>query len=259
MDAPSGNGEARREHERSQRSPELFASLGWFKRWQKVFALTTVVVVAAAALWFGTHHPNYASPRGAAAQERIVQIFGEPASADGTLVGDYAIERFYALNREDGRIYIADLCKGRVKQLLESNRPDGTVSYSLNLERSNLSSTRIEHLAEKVMPPSDGAYLGLKVQGGTSEVFPLNYDGRLPPDREAFRSAKGEDMATYLRHFPKTYAVKSVTLFNIRGNNFALSSTDAYPYFTDLFGLKKSVILSHIVFVDDVESAPSQP
>jgi hypothetical protein len=167
------------------------------------------------------------------------------------LIGDYAVERFYAINPGDGRIYIADLCKGRVKRLMESDRPDGTLIYTLMLDRGGLQPDQVQNAIRAELPADqDGIYLGAKVQAGRTDAFLLNYSGVLPWERATFRTWRGDDMATYLRSIPQGTQVTSANLVNVKGTNYVLSSTVAYPYFASLFGMNKAILLSHLVFVD---------
>ena len=44
------------------------------------------------------------------------------SEADGVVLGDYAIERFYALDLSTGQFFVADLCKGRVRNIIGPHR-----------------------------------------------------------------------------------------------------------------------------------------
>ena len=159
------------------------------------------------ALYAGlVYHPDYKSPHGAEAQARIVDVFGmSKKAADEVVLGDYAIERFYALDLATGQFFVADLCKGRVRNIIESSQDDGTLSYTLDLDRSSLGKAELLQLNTLIPKPEDGStYLGVKLQDGPIEAFPLNYDGRLPRERSDFRAPKGRTAAPSSRESPHT-------------------------------------------------------
>jgi hypothetical protein len=217
------------------------------------FVLTSLVVVGGAFYWGAAHHPDYTSPRGAQAQARIVDVFtATPEHGDSLVVGDFAIERYYAINPATGRLFVADLCKGRIRNVLESTREDGTVSYVLDLDRSGLQSAPIVQNLRRLMdqPAGDATYLGIQVPAGTAEAFPLNYDGQLPRERSEFRSTKGLDTRAFLRYIAAGAWRPTRHLLNTDGTNFVLTSTEVFPYFTAVFGLKDLVLLSRLEIVD---------
>ena len=215
------------------------------------FFVTSLGVVGGAFYGGMTYHPDYSSPRGGQAQARMVEVFGSPGADDDVVVGDYAVERFYAMDPATGRFFVADLCKGRVRNVIEWTRDDGTLGYTLDLDRRGLEGDELRRLRALVEPPVDGAtYLGLKVQGGTVDAIPLNYDGRLPRQRSEFRSPLGQDADTYLRRIGQGAWRPSTHLVNTDGTNFLLTSTDVYPYFSVMFGLRGLLLLSRLEFVD---------
>jgi hypothetical protein len=216
------------------------------------FVLASLVVVGGAFFWGAAYHPDYTSPRGPQAQARIVDVFAAaPDLVDEVVVGDYAIERFYALDITTGRFFVADLCKGRVRNVFESVRDDGTVSYTLDLDRSGLQSPMVQGLATLMnRPGQDATYLGVRLQGGPSEVLPLNYDGRLPRQRSDFRSATGQDARTFLHKIAAGAWRPTRHLMNTDGTNFVFTSTDVFPYFSAVFGVKGLLLLSRLEFVD---------
>jgi hypothetical protein len=227
------------------------------------FVLTTLVVVGGAGYWGAAYHPDYASPRGQQAQARIVDVFSaSPDGHDEVLLGDYAIERFYALDPTTGRYFVADLCKGRVRNVLESVRDDGTVSYVLDLDRSGLQAPVLRELGRLVRQPDDGStYLGLKAQAGAAEVLPLNYDGRLPRERSEFRSLKGQDTRAFLGAIAAGAWRPTRHVLSTDGTNFVLTSTDIYPYFSAVFGVRGLLLLSRLEFLDGkgLPVSPKEP
>jgi hypothetical protein len=221
------------------------------------FVLTSLVVVGGAFYWGVAYHPDYTSPRGQQAQARIVDVFGSPGADDAVVVGDYAVERFYAMDPATGRFFVADLCKGRVRNIIEWTRDDGTLGYTLDLDRRGLQGSELRRISALVEPPVDGAtYLGLKIQAGNIEAIPLNYDGRLPRQRSEFRSPLGQDADTYLRGIAQGAWRPGTHLVNTDGTNFVLTSTDVYPYFSAMFGMRGLLLLSRLEFVDDSGVSP---
>jgi hypothetical protein len=216
------------------------------------FVLTSLVVMGGAFYWGATHHPDYKSPRGRQAQARIVEMFGAaPQAMDEVVVGDYVIERFVALHMPTGRFYTGDVCKGRVRNVIESTREDDTLGYTLDLDRRGLGGRALQNIAALVPPPDDGSvYLGMKLQAGDTEAFGLNYDGRLPHERAEFRSATGLDTYEFLKSIAAGAWRPLFHVMPTDGNNFVFTSTDAYPYFTTLFGLEGSLLLGHVELVD---------
>lgn len=210
-----------------------------------------MLLLAVAAYLGATLYPDYTQPTGAKAQEAISKTFELPLDADHTLVGDILLERFYAREVSTGRIYVADMCKGRVVQLVEDHKDDGTVKYSVLLDRRNINPTRVRALVStSAMPEGDATYLGVQVQGGNTDVFPVNYSGLLAADRADFRGPNGEKLDAYLAKFTSSNIGPGVRVLINKDNDFLLNSTAIYPYFTTLFGIKDAVFVSKLVFVD---------
>lgn len=232
--------------------PRLFELPGKLRPYFALALFAGILLTAVSTFWLGTHHPDYSPPRGKRAEAEINRVFALSPNADDTsLMGDYAIERFYAIKPGDGRIYVADLCKGRVKEILESSRPDGQMSYSLVVDRSDVRAAQIQDvLNREAATEVSGTYLGVIVQDGSVDTLPLNYDGQLPHDRMSFQTLRGDDLATYLKSIPSGVTVKSFSTINVKGTNWVLGSTDINPYFSSRFGLKGAILISHLVFVD---------
>jgi hypothetical protein len=170
---------------------------------------------------------------------------------DEVVLGDYVIERFVVLHMPTGRWYTGDICKGRIRNVIESTREDETLSYTLDLDRRGLEGAALQRVAALVPPPDDGSvYLGLKLQAGGTEAFALNYDGRLPHERSEFRSASGLDTYDFLRFIAAGAWRPLFHWMPTDGTNFVFTSTDAYPYFTTLFGIQQSLLLGHIELID---------
>jgi hypothetical protein len=210
------------------------------------------LLLAGAGYWASENHPDYAIPRGAAAEERIVELFGAPEEdADPELIGDLLIERFYAVEPATGRRIVADMCKGRVKYVVETELENGLVKYSVLLDRRGLNPTGVRALVEKYSPPDpDVTYMGVRVQGGNDEVFPVNYSGRLPRTPEEFRSPNGQDVYTFLSSFKSTDVGRTPRLLPVKDNVYLLSSTELYPYFTSLFRVQEAVFITELQFLD---------
>jgi len=219
--------------------------------------VAAVAMTSAVAYLGATLYPDYSIPRGPKAEQRIAKVFGMPLDSDEHLVGDIVIERFYAVEPASGKRYVADMCKGRVSQLIEVEREDGTVGYSVLLDRRDLQVDKLKSLIDEVAPPaSDATYLGVKLQGGSTDVFAVNYGGRLARNRADFRGSHGEDAYTFLSKFKSPNI--GVALLTNKDNNFILNSTGNFPYFTSLFQLKDAVLLSHLVFLDATSESSVQ-
>jgi hypothetical protein len=211
-----------------------------------------VLLILLAVGYFGAiHQPSVHPPQGAAAEKRIAEVFGT-ANGDAIIEGDLLIERFYVYDVDTGQSSIALLCKGRIVELIESIRPDGTGSYTLRLDRSGMEAerNRIAAFVTQTAPnPLSANDLGLRVQDGTSETVLLNYTGRLPKRQTEFEDPKGGDAFSFLAR--NTLAdLANARVITIRGTNFLLSSTVLFPYFQGKFGVKRAVILSEFVVVD---------
>jgi hypothetical protein len=224
----------------------------------RLAAGVVAVAMTSAVAYFGaTLYPDYSIPRGPKAEQRIAKVFGMPSDADAHLVGDIVIERFYAVEPVSGRRYVADMCKGRVSQVIEVEKEDGTVTYSVLLDRRDLQVDKLSSLIDDAAPPaSDVTYLGVKLQGGNSDVFQVNYGGRLARNRADFRGPHGEDTYTFLSKFKSTNI--GPALLTNKDNNFILNSTGNFPYFAGLFQLKDAVLLSHLVFLDATSESSVQ-
>ncbi|HLF78753.1 MAG TPA: hypothetical protein VJB57_14835 [Dehalococcoidia bacterium] len=222
------------------------------RRWLlAVAALIGVPVLVAAGYWGERNYPDYSQPTGARAEERIAAVFGVPKEADPNLVGDIMIERFYAVDPATGKRYVADMAKGRVTQLVETQLPDSVVVYSVLLDRRGLQASKIQALMTAVDNlEQDVTYLGVQMQGGETETFNVNYSGRLARSRASFRGPHGESLFPFLKRFPSPDIGLSGRVYTNKDNNHVLSSTRVYPYFTTLFGLKDAVFLSKLVFLD---------
>jgi hypothetical protein len=219
-----------------------------------VVALITLglAAITTAGYYGASRHPDYEVPRGLKAQERITGLFGEPeAAADEALVGDLLIERFYAVEPATGRRIVADMCKGRVKFLVETELENGLVKYAVLLDRRGLNPTNIKLLIDKYSPPDpDAIYMGVRMQGGNEEVFPVNYSGRLPRASAEFRGPAGQDVYAFLAGFKSTDVGRVPRILPVKDNVYLLSSTALYPYFTTLFRVQEAVFITELQFLD---------
>ncbi len=222
--------------------------------WALMVLLLSVVLGATLAAVVGAQrHPRSLPPAGDAAERRIAAVFSVPKGASDVLRGDYLVERFYALDRETGEVYVADMLKGRVTQALETTRQDYTGSYTLLLERSSLKdrSEYVQNLLKVAAPikDADAKYLGVKLQDGPTEAFNLNYTGALPRRLSEFTGPRGEDIRTFLKQQPCQDCDRAARVINIQGTNYLLSNTDIYGYLQQLFPLKRATFLSQLIIV----------
>src|SRR5688572_19719582 len=112
-------------------------------------------------------HPDTTPPRGSELEERVAAVFGQPEDIDGRVIGDYLVERFYAVDIDTGERYVADLMKGRITEILSANLDSDRPTYTLLLDLKNFQRDRALYAAyvEAVAPPpagSPGDYLGLR-------------------------------------------------------------------------------------------------
>jgi hypothetical protein len=225
------------------------------RRAQALLLLLAAAVCLPAAAYAGFHnHPRVTAPQHEDAGRFVAAVLHEPATADDDLIGDYVLERFYVVDKTTGKHHVADLLKGRVKDVASVIRQDlGGFAFTLALDRSGLSaeSKRLEAYIARIAPPKVDAsaqYLGFKVQDGQSEIFLVNYNGSLPWDQLHVPNAFGPDVYAILEQ--RDIATVMPLLIERKGNNYLLSTTNAFPYFSAIFKVEKAVLLSELIFVD---------
>src|SRR5438552_3801426 len=149
------------------------------------FIIAGVVLVTAAVLvpvgvWAANNHPD--GRNASRVERRIAEIYGRPdTGSDDKVVGDILIERFYAVDAESGQRYVADVVKGRVKEIQSWTNEFGTTFYTLVLERQSLQNQRqtLRSFVRELTPPeleSSVAYLRLVVQPGADDAMAVNFD-----------------------------------------------------------------------------------
>ena len=224
----------------------------------KLSALTTlhlllvatgvIAVVVYLALEF---YPDQTPPPPTEVERQAAALFGLPMQgADGKIVGDLLIERFYALDAETGERYVADFLKGRI-QGLQNLGTERFGPYIALLDLRNLQRDRALYAAfvDAVARP-EGNYLGLRAFSGASDAFRLNFDGYLPEKRLAFRGPEGEGPYEYLLAQKYDEVKQSPRLVRDEGHNYVLNSTEQYPYFRNEFRLGRALLLSELIIVD---------
>jgi hypothetical protein len=242
----------------SQEPPRLFMPLPWdrlstpARAAGAVFSLAFLMVVGYFA---ATAHPDTAPPRGSDAEREIAAVFGLPLeSRDDIVSGDLLVERFYAVDMETGEHFVADILKGRVQRVLESQNENGNVQYTLLLDLANLQRDRAllaAYVGEVAQPQVEsGFYLGLRLPVGLTEAFRLNFDGLLPPERFEFRGPHDQDIYTFLTQQNFAEVTQAPRIIGVGGYNYLLSNTELYPYFRSEFRLPKAVFMSELVLVD---------
>lgn len=234
-------------------------ALGRASRWpwwaKAMLGLLAAAVLAAAGYLAALYYPDKSPPGPDELESRIAAVLSVPAdSADEKLVGDYLVERFYALDVATGERYVADLLKGRIHGVQTAAREDGTRAIVLLLDLRNLQRDRDLYAAfvDAVAPPEQEdfvEYLGLRAFVGNFDAFALNYDGNLPEERREFRGPNGEE--TYAFLLARSLARQSLEprLIGIDGYNYLLSSSDRFPYFRSQFGVE-AVFVSELIIVD---------
>src|SRR4051794_17255047 len=120
----------------TREAPHLL--MEWPIRPNRWIILGLVMLVAGllvpVGVWAATNYPDGQAPRGSEAESRVAAVFGQPTNADDTVVGDLLIERFYAVDSETGQRMIADVAKGRIRQLQAWSRDkNGATGYMMAL------------------------------------------------------------------------------------------------------------------------------
>ena len=222
-------------------------------------AIAAVVLVIAGVLvpvgvWASNNHPDGRNASGV--ERRIAQIYGRPdEGSDDKVVGDILIERFYAVDPESGQRYIADVAKGRVKEIQSWTNEFGTTFYTLVLERQSLQNQRqpLRSFVRELAPPqleNSAAYLGLVVQpGAADDAMAVNFDGTVPVDREPFFVWNHRPLYDTLLTQPIS-SIQAPQLMPSKGYNFLLSTSELWPYFKTAFNVNKAVWVSEQILVD---------
>jgi hypothetical protein len=216
-------------------------------------------VVASGYVGF-LHHPDVGRPTSTEAQRAIAESLQVTQAADDRLSGDFVIERYYALDRDNGRRAVLDICKGRISNVVVSLRGDWTdYTYDLIVDRTGLETRprRLTAFIREVAPveaDESAAYLGLVVPSGTIEVLSLNYDGTLPEAQTPFRWDDYEGVFAFLS-VQEEKGVPFTHLLRVDGNNYLLTNTDLSPQLRDLLGMKQGTVLAQLLLVDRTSRA----
>lgn len=223
------------------------------------FVIAAVVLLIAAVLvpvgvWASNNHPD--GRNASRIERRIAEIYGRPdEGSDDKVVGDILIERFYAVDPETGQRYIADVVKGRVKEIQNWTNEFGTTFYTLVLERQSLQNQRgtLRAFVRELAPPpleASVAYLGLIVQpGAADDAMAVNFDGTVPVGRAEFWVWNNRPMYDTLLSQP-IGSIAAPQLMPSKGYNFLLSNSELWPYFKTAFNLQKAVWVSEQILVD---------
>ena len=224
-------------------------------RW---WAIAAVVVIGAAVLipvgvWASNNHPDGFNR--SRVERRIAEIYGRPdVGSDDKVVGDILMERFYAVDPESGQRYVADVVKGRVKEIQNWTNEFGTTYYTLVLERQTLQNQRqaLRGFVQKLAPPpleSGVSYLGLILQPGLDDAMAVNFDGTLPVGRSEFFVWNRRPMYDTLLS-QQIGALAAPQLMPSKGYNFLLSTSELWPYFKTAFNVNKAIWVSEQILVD---------
>ena len=197
------------------------------------------------------YYPDKTPPTTTEVERQVAALFGLPMQgADGKIVGDLLIERFYALDAETGDRYVADFLKGRIQGLQNLGSENfGPYIALLDLRNLQQDSALYAAFVQSVARP-EGNYLGLRAFSGASDAFRLNFDGYLPVRRLSFRGPDGEGPYEYLLTQKYDEVKQSPRLVRNEGHNYVLNSTEQYPYFRSEFRTGKALLLSELVIVD---------
>jgi hypothetical protein len=207
------------------------------------------------------HYPRLAPPQGTELERRIAGVFGVPRGrVDDRVVGDYLVERFYAMDVETGERYIADVLKGRITGILSTPQGAGSAAYTFLLDLRTLQRDRALYSAfvdTVARPDTSGAsYLGLRVLPGDDDSFPVNYDGQLPYRYQPFTGPNGERIYAFLRTKTLKQVESAPGIQRAGAYSYLLSSSDNFPFLRVEFGLR-AVVLSELLVVDATGRAQS--
>jgi len=222
-------------------------------------AVAAVVLAIAAVLvpvgvWAANNHPDGRNQ--SRVERRIAEIFGRPdQGSDDKVIGDILMERFYAVDPDTGQRYVADVVKGRVKEIQSWTNEFGTTFYTLVLERQTLQNRRqmLRSYVREMAPPqleASASYLGLVIQpGAADDAMAVNFDGTVPVDRQPFFVWNRRPMYDTLLTLPLG-SIAAPQLMPSKGYNFLLSNSDLWPYFKTAFNVDKAVWVSEQILVD---------
>lgn len=208
-----------------------------------------------------TFHPGLPSRHGTDLERQIAFVFGLPkGTLDGSIVGDYLVERFYVVDVESGDRYVADLLKGRIQGLQLLHREDGSSGAMMLLDLRGLQRDGSLYAAfvNAVARPEveSGDYLGVRVFPGLDDAFLVNYNGNLPQRRVPFRGPEGESAYDFLVTQRLADVRPGAMLMGVDGYNYILNGSENFPFLRNEFRIGKSVFLSELVVVD--ATAPQQ-
>jgi hypothetical protein len=225
-----------------------FARLGLLSR--LLLGLLAAAGTAAVVYLAMRFYPDRAPPPPSEVEQRAAALFGLPLVADGTIEGDFLVERFYAIDVESGERYVGDMLKGRI-QSIQSLGPEGDGPYLALLDLRNLQRDRAFYAAfvDAVARPQ-GNYLGLRAFGGADDAFRLNYDGFIPEHRLAFTGPSGENVYDFLLAQKYDEIARAPRLIRNEGHNYVLNTTEMFPYFRTEFRTGRAILLSELIIVD---------
>jgi hypothetical protein len=217
-------------------------------------ALLVAALMVPVGVWAANNHPDGQAPRGLEAESRVALVFGQPSDGDDTIVGDLMIERFYAVDVETGQRMIADVAKGRIRQLQTWSRDShGAAGYFAMLNRNGLAAEKSSlqtYIKEMAPPDPNVTYLGLGVLPGERDGMQINYDGTLPLEHMPFKAPRNWPLFDWLTYVKFNDATGPFWWPN-RGYNYLLNNTEAWPYFKTLFpSVNKAVFITETIIVD---------
>jgi hypothetical protein len=217
--------------------------------------------VALTAYHGSTTPPDVSHPDAQEAAQDIAATLHAPAESDNLLIGDYLIERFYILDVDSGERKVGDICKGRIIDVIVTVSGDGAgYIYRLVLDRRGMTATRGQLAAfiAAVAPYDVGGEaisMGLRLQGGSTEVFNVNYDGRLPGEYAMFRGPDGEDIFSFMRMQDYDEIGGRLQLMTVEGNNYLLRTSAGVPYYQEEFRTKRAILVAQLLIVDATSPA----
>ena len=253
VEAPSSAGTRADVSAGRRAEPQLLAipHFGRLPLWARGLVLLAVLAALAGVGYYAYgHYPDASPPRGSELEARIAAVFGRPVGGhDGSVVGDYLVERFYALSPETGERYVADILKGRI-QAVQENRVDGVQSsYTFLLDQQNLRRDQnlyAAFVAAVARPEGPVRYLGLRAAAGLRDAVLVNYSGFLPEAHLEFETDGGRGPYSFLLEKGLRAPPQ---LIGVQGYNYLFSSSEHYGFFPSEFGLRASFV-SELIVVD---------
>jgi hypothetical protein len=213
-------------------------------------------LLAAAGYAGFSRHPDVSRPTPAEAGREIAESIELGPDGAFDVTGDYLVERYYGIDLSNGQRFVADIGRGRVRNVVVELRGDWTdYKYSLVLDRSDaqMEQARISALVNDAAPPpgDDGSrYLGLRAFPDPMILRAVNYDGSLTDGVAPFRGPEGEDVFTFLAGQIYEDVSRRSHLLESDGTNYLLTTTASVWEIRDRMGISRAVLMGHLLLIN---------